>query len=325
MSARARDAHPGVARARRQGPDDRARRRRPRARGQRRRLLLDAERRPDLHLDRARLRRGAGLRRVRRQGHREGRARCARACPTGRARSTSARSRSRRSSTSSSRHVEQAPRRGRARARPAATRATGAGRFFEPTVLVDVDHSMECMTEETFGPTLPIMKVADADEAVRLANDSPYGLGASVWTQGHRARRGDRPPDRGRRGVRQRRADQLPRARAADGRLEGRPGLGVAPRRRRASASTARQQAILVTRFAPKRTCTCSRTRRARRGCSAGVRAALRARQARLGRRRRGRRAQQRQLARAGAGGRGAAGRGRRPRSGRAARRSRPA
>ena len=42
---------------------------------------------------------------------------------------------------------------------------------------------MECMTEETFGPTLPVMKVADADEAIRLANDSPYGLQASVWTK----------------------------------------------------------------------------------------------------------------------------------------------
>jgi acyl-CoA reductase-like NAD-dependent aldehyde dehydrogenase len=59
----------------------------------------------------------------------------------------------------------------------------GPGRFFEPTVLVDVDHSMKCMTEETFGPTLPIMKVRDTDEAVRLANDSPYGLGASVFTR----------------------------------------------------------------------------------------------------------------------------------------------
>jgi acyl-CoA reductase-like NAD-dependent aldehyde dehydrogenase len=59
----------------------------------------------------------------------------------------------------------------------------GGGRFYEPTVLVDVDHTMKCMTEETFGPTLPIMKVADADEAVRLANDSPYGLASSVFTR----------------------------------------------------------------------------------------------------------------------------------------------
>jgi acyl-CoA reductase-like NAD-dependent aldehyde dehydrogenase len=57
------------------------------------------------------------------------------------------------------------------------------GRFFQPTVLVDVDHTMKAMTEETFGPTLPIMKVADAEEAVRLANESPYGLGASVFTR----------------------------------------------------------------------------------------------------------------------------------------------
>jgi acyl-CoA reductase-like NAD-dependent aldehyde dehydrogenase len=55
------------------------------------------------------------------------------------------------------------------------------GYWYEPTVLVDVDHSMSCMKEETFGPTLPIMKVADAEEAVRMANDSPYGLGGSVF------------------------------------------------------------------------------------------------------------------------------------------------
>jgi acyl-CoA reductase-like NAD-dependent aldehyde dehydrogenase len=57
------------------------------------------------------------------------------------------------------------------------------GHWFQPTVLVDVDHSMACMTEETFGPTLPIMKVADTQEAIRLANDSPYGLGASVFSK----------------------------------------------------------------------------------------------------------------------------------------------
>jgi acyl-CoA reductase-like NAD-dependent aldehyde dehydrogenase len=62
------------------------------------------------------------------------------------------------------------------RARP------GPGMFYEPTVLVDVDHTMKIMREETFGPTLPIMKIADAEEGVRLANDSSYGLQASVWT-----------------------------------------------------------------------------------------------------------------------------------------------
>jgi acyl-CoA reductase-like NAD-dependent aldehyde dehydrogenase len=42
---------------------------------------------------------------------------------------------------------------------------------------------MECMTEETFGPTLPIMKVGDDEEAIRLANDSPYGLAAAVFSK----------------------------------------------------------------------------------------------------------------------------------------------
>jgi acyl-CoA reductase-like NAD-dependent aldehyde dehydrogenase len=61
--------------------------------------------------------------------------------------------------------------------------ATGPGRFYEPTVLVDVDHSMKIMRDETFGPTLPIMKISDAEQGVQLANDSSYGLQASVWTQ----------------------------------------------------------------------------------------------------------------------------------------------
>ena len=50
-------------------------------------------------------------------------------------------------------------------------------------MLTGVDHTMKIMTEETFGPTLPIMKVRDADEAVRLANDSRYGLNSSVFTK----------------------------------------------------------------------------------------------------------------------------------------------
>jgi betaine-aldehyde dehydrogenase len=66
-------------------------------------------------------------------------------------------------------------------------RAERSGDWFEPTVLVDVDHDMAIMREETFGPVLPIMKVADRDEAIRLANDSPFGLGATVFSGDARA------------------------------------------------------------------------------------------------------------------------------------------
>ncbi len=58
-----------------------------------------------------------------------------------------------------------------------------SGHFIEPTVLTGVDHTMRVMTEETFGPTLPIMVFDRPDEAVALANDSVYGLTASVWTR----------------------------------------------------------------------------------------------------------------------------------------------
>jgi acyl-CoA reductase-like NAD-dependent aldehyde dehydrogenase len=79
-------------------------------------------------------------------------------------------------------HVADAVQKG-ARVLTGGNQVQGAGRFFEPTVLVDVDHSMKIMKDETFGPTLPIMKVRDTEEAVKLANDSPYGLGASVFTR----------------------------------------------------------------------------------------------------------------------------------------------
>lgn len=79
-------------------------------------------------------------------------------------------------------HVRQAVRNG-------ATALTGgervrnaAGPFFPPTVLTRVNHEMDVMREETFGPVLPIMTFRTDDEAVRLANDSEYGLTASVWT-----------------------------------------------------------------------------------------------------------------------------------------------
>jgi acyl-CoA reductase-like NAD-dependent aldehyde dehydrogenase len=80
------------------------------------------------------------------------------------------------------RHVADAVAKG-AKVLTGGKRPAGPGSFYEPTVLVDVDHSMACMTEETFGPTLPIMKVGGVAEAVRLANDSPYGLSAAVFSK----------------------------------------------------------------------------------------------------------------------------------------------
>ncbi|KAI0808053.1 succinate semialdehyde dehydrogenase [Fomes fomentarius] len=62
---------------------------------------------------------------------------------------------------------------------PAAQSGTA---FVAPQVLVDVDHTMEVMKEETFGPVIGIQKVASDVEAIALMNDSPYGLTASVWT-----------------------------------------------------------------------------------------------------------------------------------------------
>jgi acyl-CoA reductase-like NAD-dependent aldehyde dehydrogenase len=57
------------------------------------------------------------------------------------------------------------------------------GLFYEPTVITNANNEMRAMQEETFGPTLPIMTFTDEEEAVRLANDSEFGLTASVWTR----------------------------------------------------------------------------------------------------------------------------------------------
>lgn len=80
-------------------------------------------------------------------------------------------------------HVEDARQRG-ARVLTGGTRLPEMGpNFYAPTVLTDVSHEMRIMREETFGPVLPIMPFDTDNEAVRLANDSEFGLAASVWTR----------------------------------------------------------------------------------------------------------------------------------------------
>jgi succinate-semialdehyde dehydrogenase/glutarate-semialdehyde dehydrogenase len=67
--------------------------------------------------------------------------------------------------------------------RPAGDERLARGWFHEPTVVVDPPHDSPMAQEEVFGPALPIWRVRDFDEALRLANDSPFGLGSSVCTQ----------------------------------------------------------------------------------------------------------------------------------------------
>jgi acyl-CoA reductase-like NAD-dependent aldehyde dehydrogenase len=79
-------------------------------------------------------------------------------------------------------HVEDAREKG-ARILTGGRRGDGPGDWYEATVIADVDHSMKVMTDETFGPVIPVMKVADEEEALRLSNDTTYGLSGSVFTR----------------------------------------------------------------------------------------------------------------------------------------------
>ena len=77
----------------------------------------------------------------------------------------------------------------------------GGGRWIRPTVVVDVDHSMQLMTEETFGPVMPVMRFHTVDEAVELANVGDYRTLGRGDRRNSRGSRGDRPAHR--RGCRQ--------------------------------------------------------------------------------------------------------------------------
>jgi acyl-CoA reductase-like NAD-dependent aldehyde dehydrogenase len=110
---------------------------------------------------------------------------------------------------------------------------------------------MDCMTDETFGPTLPIMKVRDEDEAIRMANDSGYGLNSSVFT---------RDVEKGERIARQVEAgstcvnDPLMNYLAQEAPFAGMKGSGMGARHSAAGIRKyAQPQTILVTRFAPSK------------------------------------------------------------------------
>src|SRR5215203_4123391 len=150
-----------------------------------------------------------------------------------------------------SRHVEEARQAGaRVLTGGRATHQRG-GRFYAPTVLADVDHSMSCMTEETFGPTVGIMRASTADEAVRLANDSPYGLAASVFGKDvARAEQVARRIEAGAACVNDAQLNyfalELPMGgwkESGMGSRHGAPGI----------RKYCRQQSLLITRFAPRR------------------------------------------------------------------------
>src|SRR6201997_2077165 len=149
------------------------------------------------------------------------------------------------------RHVEEARERG-AKVLTGGHRGRTDGYWFEPTVLVDVDHDMACMREETFGPTLPIMKVADAEEAIRLANDSEYGLCAGGFSRDTaRAEAVARRVNAGAVTVN----DALVNYTALELPMGGaKPGSGVGYRHGPGGIKKyCRQQSLLISRFNPRR------------------------------------------------------------------------
>jgi acyl-CoA reductase-like NAD-dependent aldehyde dehydrogenase len=159
-------------------------------------------------------------------------------------------------------HVEDAIAAG-ARALTGGKRVEGPGDYFEPTVLVDVDHSMKVMREETFGPVVGVMKVGDEQEALRLANDTPYGLAASVFGEKRRAERVGRRIEAGAVNVN----DVIVNYLAMDVPMGGWKQSGIGFRHGEYGIKKyCRPESVIVTRFAGKREPTWYPYTRARRG-----------------------------------------------------------
>ena len=137
---------------------------------------------------------------------------------------------------SCARQIGEAVRAGRPRARRRSGRSPlsrPGTPYLAPQILVDVDHSMRVMREESFGPVVGIMKVASDEEAVRLMNDSAFGLTAAIWT------RDDEAADRDRRRARHRHRVHEPlRLPRPGARLDRRQGFAAAASRSRCSATS---------------------------------------------------------------------------------------
>ncbi len=154
-------------------------------------------------------------------------------------------------------------------------RVDGPGDYFEPTVLVDVDHSMKVMREETFGPVVGVMKVSDAEEALRLANDTPYGLAASVFGEKRRAERIGRRIEAGAVNVN----DVIVNYLAMDVPMGGWKQSGIGFRHGEYGIKKyCRPESVIVTRFAGKREPTWYPYTRSRRGLVSRVARAFNAR-----------------------------------------------
>ncbi len=150
-----------------------------------------------------------------------------------------------------------------ARALTGGGKVDGGGDYFEPTVLVDVDHSMKVMRDETFGPVVGVMKVRDAEEALKLANDSRYGLAASIFGEKDRAEKLARRVEAGSVNVN----DVITNMAAMGVPMGGWKQSGIGARHGEYGIKKyCRPESIVVTRFSGKREPTWYPYTRARRG-----------------------------------------------------------